>query len=191
MNECRKGGCSSIMGCAENKRKKKDGARVWAYGFWLGWFGSWVGSGEVYKGYNPFSFIFLTLFSLFLPHALKPYVLSLLHRFFFSDEKWVGGGGGAVADRLRRRRRRPKCLFLKKNFSSFSYTPSPLHVSGLKISKLFIKMPRSKKRKKGNLYFCFFFVFRFWFVLQRIRLRELFVVDVMFCLCRLVWFMDL
>jgi len=31
-----KGGCSSIMGCAENKRKKKDGARVWAWDFCFG-----------------------------------------------------------------------------------------------------------------------------------------------------------
>jgi len=67
-----------------------------------------------------------------------------------------GGGGGAVAGRPRRRRRRLKCFFLKFFFILFSSTLSPLHVCGLKISKLFIKMPRSKKRKKGNLYFCFF-----------------------------------
>ena len=54
-------------------------------------------------------------------------------------------GGGAASN-----------VFFKIFFCLFSSTLSPLHVSGLKISKLFIKMPRSKKRKKGNLYFCFF-----------------------------------
>ena len=155
MNECRKGGCSSIMGCAENKRKKKDGARVWAYGFWLGRFGSWVGSEEVYKGYNPFSFIFLTLFSLFLPHALKPSVLSLLHRFFFSDEKWVGGGGGAVADRLRRRRRRPKCLFFKI-FLVLSLILPPLYTFlGLKFPNFLLKCLDLRKERKEIYTFVF------------------------------------
>jgi len=85
-------------------------------------------------------------------------VLSLLSppSLTFSDEK----DGG------RRRRRRGGRPFLDGGaaaanvffffFRSSSSTPSPLCFSGLKISKLFIKMPRSKKRKKGNLYFCFF-----------------------------------
>jgi len=44
MNAEKKGGCNSIMGCAENKRKKKDGARV--LGLVLDWVGSVLGSGQ-------------------------------------------------------------------------------------------------------------------------------------------------
>ena len=69
-----------------------------------------------------------------------------------------------MAGELSRRRHRvgvKTFFFFKIFFSIFSSTSSPLHVSGLKISKLFIKMPRSKKERTEIYTFVFLFVFRF------------------------------
>ena len=161
-NESRGRGATVFMGVQKIKNKKRTGARV-GLGFGPVWPTN-LGSGQeeyirVETHFFPhFSFSFSLLSSL-------SSVLSLLSppSLTFSDEK----DGG------RRRRRRGGRPFLDGGaaaanvfffFRSSSSTPSPLCFSGLKISKLFIKMPRSKKRKKGNLYFCFFFfVFWFWY----------------------------
>jgi len=122
MNECR-GGCSSIMGGTESKKKKRRiGARVWALN-WV-WAGSthepWVGSGEVFKGCKTlFSSFFLFFLSLLF---FESKTLSSLSSLSSSSPigEWgaavVGDGSDAVADRPRRRRRRRSC----KN-NSFSY----------------------------------------------------------------------
>jgi len=106
------GGCSSVMGGAENKkgRKKEQGARVGPMDLGLGRFLGRV-EREYIRVLKPFFLILHKRFSLFLPNSR--FSLFSLLPYSSSPTGRVGGGGGgdAVAGRLRRRRRRTISFF--------------------------------------------------------------------------------
>ena len=155
-----KGGCSSVMGCAENKRKKERKRRAWACGL------DRVGlkPGRVRMGFirvwRPFFLIFPLFFSLFPPLESKTTLSSLLlpssSPMRRNGQRWwseaamrwpVVLDGGAAALKV--------FFFLYFFFRAYSSTFPSLFISGLKTSKIFIKKPRSKKKGR-KLYFLFF-----------------------------------
>jgi len=147
MNECRKRGCSSIMGGAENKIKKENRGRALGLWNWV-WAGltheSWVGSGEVFKGCKTLFFSFfpyLSLSSLLWEQTLSP-LSSLLH--LLRRGEWR-----SETSPTRRLAVAPN-VFSKNFFRSFSSTPSPLYFSWPKTPKYQQCEPRSKRKEKGK-----------------------------------------
>ena len=122
-----KGGCSSIMGCAENKREKEGQGR--AFGPWTG-FGLETGRVErVYKGGRP---IFPHFYKIFLSLPLSRERSSLLSPSSPMGRAVVGSGGsgsGWPAGAAAPPRRNLKLVFFIKFFVLFSSTLSPLHNS--------------------------------------------------------------
>jgi len=96
-----------------------------------------------------------------------PFSNSLFSLFMCSRTQWCssfcsfrrevsgGSGGGWPAGAAAPPRRNPRLCFFLNFFRLISSTPSSDLVSGLKIPKIFIKRPRSKKKKILILFFEF------------------------------------
>jgi len=153
MNEC-KGGCSSVMGCAESKRKKQERGRANGPGLELGLgrFGS--GWERVYKGFETHFLSFLKIF-LSLPFSNSRFSLFMCSRTrwcssFCSFQREVSGGsgGGWPAGAAAPPRRNPRLYFLNFFFRLISSTPFSDLISYLKITNKYATPPRSKEQKK-------------------------------------------